>query len=148
MAIAQYCNIDICRLRNIEIFRFSKKLSRNYCNTTPKPPINMTYEKRLKQYDAIIESCPQFDRKGKTMPYTSSNGHMFSQLNKNGELGIRFSKDVQKAYFKSLNTSYYISYGAKMKGYVLIPDILWESPDSIAKMLIESWNYVESLPAK
>lgn len=108
----------------------------------------MNYDERLKQYDAIIDQCPQFDRKGKTMPYTSSNGHMFSQLNKDGELGIRFSKEVQEAYFDSLNTSYYISYGAKMKGYVLIPDALWKTPETIAKMLIESFEYVESLPAK
>lgn len=108
----------------------------------------MNYEDRLQQYDAIIANCPQFERKGKTMPYTSSNGHMFSQLNKAGELGIRFSKEVQEHYFESLNTSYYISYGAKMKGYVLIPESLWDSPETIAKMLVDSFEYVESLPAK
>lgn len=108
----------------------------------------MSYENRLQRYDEIIASCQQFNRKGKTMPYTSSNGHMFSQLNKEGELGIRFSKEVQEAYFKSLNTTNYISYGAKMKGYVLIPDSLWDDPETIAKMLIESYEYVESLQAK
>jgi len=30
------------------------------------------------------------------MPYTSVNGHMFSQLNKAGELGIRFSKEGEQ----------------------------------------------------
>jgi len=108
----------------------------------------MNFDQRLKQYDAIVASCPQFERKGKTNPYTSSNGHMFSHMNKNGELGIRFSKEVQEAYFALLNTSYYISHGAKMKGYILIPDSLWESPETIAKMLVESFEYVESLPAK
>lgn len=108
----------------------------------------MDYQKRLEQYDAIISNCSQFERKGKTMPYTSANGHMFSQLNKKGELGIRFSKEVQEAYFKSLNTSYFISYGAKMNGYVHIPEGLWETPETIEKLLIESYNFVMSIPAK
>lgn len=105
-------------------------------------------EDHLKIYTAIISTCDGFDIKGKTMPYTSSNGHMFSQLNKEGELGIRFSKSVQEDYFKSLNTSYYISYGAKMRGYVLIPDRLWKEPDTIKRMLEESFAYVNGLEPK
>lgn len=42
----------------------------------------------------------RFKRKGKTMLYTSANGHMFSLFNKANEIGIRFSKDVQKQYME------------------------------------------------
>jgi hypothetical protein len=42
----------------------------------------MTWEDALKTYDAIEESCKGFDRKGKNMIYTSSNGYMFTLLNK------------------------------------------------------------------
>ncbi|GAB5416189.1 MAG: hypothetical protein Crog4KO_12270 [Crocinitomicaceae bacterium] len=106
------------------------------------------YENRLKQYDALVAQCPGIERKGKTMPYTSDNGHMFSLLNKNGELGMRFEKSVQQKYFEELNTSYLISYGAKMNGYVLIPDSLWETPEKLVEMLKESHAYVLSLPPK
>ena len=47
----------------------------------------------LKRYDELVDQISEFDRKGKTMPYTSANGHMFSLLNKDGELGIRLSKE-------------------------------------------------------
>lgn len=71
-------------------------------------------KERLDLYDELVSECPRFERKGKTMPYTSANGHMFSLLNKEGELGCRFSKQTQKEYFKKYDTSYLISHGARM----------------------------------
>ena len=38
----------------------------------------MTWDDKLARYDQLIAKCPGFDRKGKTVPYTSANGHMFS----------------------------------------------------------------------
>ncbi|MDX1479982.1 MAG: hypothetical protein R3301_19880 [Saprospiraceae bacterium] len=63
------------------------------------------YAEQLKRYDALVAKCPRFERKGKTMPYTSANGYMFSLLNKAGEIGIRFSKEVQKQYLEQYNTT-------------------------------------------
>ncbi len=54
------------------------------------------WQEKLKRYDELIDKCDRFERKGKSMIYTSANGHMFSILNKDGEMGIRFSKEVQK----------------------------------------------------
>jgi hypothetical protein len=82
------------------------------------------------------------------MPYTSANGHMFSQLNKDGQLGFRYSKDVQEKYFQELNTTHFKSYGAIMKGYVLIPENLLDDKEKLAEMLNESYDYVMSLPPK
>ncbi|REJ79484.1 MAG: hypothetical protein DWQ47_13090 [Acidobacteria bacterium] len=105
-------------------------------------------EERLKIYDTVVESCPRFERKGKTMPYTSANGHMFSQLNKDGELGIRFSKEVQEKYIEELGSDYFRSYGATMKGYVLMPDSIWDDPARLADLLNESYDYVMSFDPK
>lgn len=58
----------------------------------------MNYEEGLKRYDSLLLNAG-FNRKGKTMPYTSHNGHMFTLYNKAGEMGIRFSKEKQKEYF-------------------------------------------------
>ena len=58
------------------------------------------WKQKLELYDTLVAKCPRFERKGKTVPYTSANGHMFSMLNKDGQLGMRFSKDVQEKYFK------------------------------------------------
>ena len=56
------------------------------------------WEEKLKFYDQLIATNAKFERKGKTMPYTSANGYMFSLFNKAGEIGIRLSKDAQKAF--------------------------------------------------
>ncbi len=99
-------------------------------------------------YDALVAKCPRFERKGKNNPYTSANGHMLSQLNKDGELGIRFSTAVQEKYVKELDTDYFKSYGATMKGYVLMPEHLWNDLDTLANYLNESYDYVMSLDPK
>lgn len=106
------------------------------------------WEEKLKIYDALVNKCPRFERKGKSMIYTSANGYMFSLLNKDGEIGIRFSKENQEKYIKAFNSSIYKSYGAVMKGYVLIPDHMLEDLDNLANYLNASYDYVMSLKPK
>ncbi|WP_235835802.1 TfoX/Sxy family protein [Cognatitamlana onchidii] len=108
----------------------------------------MDWNERLKVFDALVDKCPRFDRKGKSMIYTSANGYMFALLNKDGEIGIRFPKAVQEKYIKEFQSSIYKSYGAVMKGYVLIPDHMLEDLDTVAKYLNESYDYVMSLEPK
>lgn len=79
-------------------------------------------KEKLKIYDSLVGQCPRFERKGKTMPYTSANGYMFSMLNKADELGIRFSKEVQEKCFDEYNTTLFKNYGAVIKGYILITE--------------------------
>jgi hypothetical protein len=106
------------------------------------------WEDKLIIYDKLVAKCPRFDRKGKTVPYTSANGHMFSLLNKDGELGMRFSKEVQEQYFDEFNTTFFNSHGAVMRGYILIPDQMLEDLDRLAELLNESFDYVMSLEPK
>lgn len=107
------------------------------------------WEERLVLFDELIDKCPRFKRLGKTMPYTGANGYMFGLLNKAGEIGIRFSEEVKKKYIEEFNTTIYKSYGAVMKGYILIPDELLEKDlDFVARLLNESYDYVMSLPSK
>lgn len=106
------------------------------------------WEEKLKTYDKLIAKCNRFERKGKTMPYTSANGHMFSLYNKNCEIGIRFSKAIQENYLKKFNTTLYKSYGATMKGYTLITEQMLTDLDAVASLLDESYDYVMSLDPK
>lgn len=106
------------------------------------------WEERLKLYDELVAKCSRFERKGKTMPYTSANGYMFSQMNKSGEIGIRFSKEVQKKYLEDFNTTLYRSYGSVMQGYILIPDEMLEDLNHVSKLLDESYDYVMGLEPK
>lgn len=109
---------------------------------------DMTWQEKLAVYDQLVAKCPRFERKGKTVPYTSANGHMFSLLNKDGELGFRFSKQVQEKYIEEFDTTILKSHGAVMRGYVLIPDEMLEDLDLAAKYLNESYDYVMSLDPK
>ena len=106
------------------------------------------WEQKLELYDMLVAKCPSFDRKGKTVPYTSANGHMFSFLNKDGQLGIRFSKKVQEKYIQEFDTTIFKSHGAVMRGYVLIPDHMFEDLDKLADYLNESYDYVMTLEPK
>ena len=106
------------------------------------------WEERLKVYDELVSKCTRFERKGKTMPYTSTNGYMFSLLNKAGEIGIRFSKEVQQKYMKEWKSTLFKSYNSVMHGYVLIPDSMLEDLDSLATYLDESYDYVMTLEPK
>ena len=106
------------------------------------------WKEKLNIYDELVAKCSRFERKGKTVPYTSANGYMFSLLNKEGELGIRFSKEVQKKYMEEWGTTLFKSHNATMQGYVLIPDKMLEDLDNVANYLNESYDYVMSLKPK
>lgn len=107
-----------------------------------------SWKDNLAVYDALVAMCPRFERKGKTVPHTSANGYMFSLLNKDGEIGIRFSKEQQQVYLEKFNTTLYKSHGATMKGYVLIPEVMWDDLNALAVYLNESFDYVMSLKPK
>lgn len=106
------------------------------------------YEEVLKLYDKLVELNPDFERKGKTMPYTSANGHMFSLLNKDGELGIRLSKESEEKFKETYNAEPFMSHGAVMRGYVCIPEALHGEVELLAAYLKEGHEYVLSLPPK
>ena len=108
----------------------------------------MIWKEQLELYDVFVSECSRFERKGKTMPYTSANGYMFSLLNKAGEFGIRFSKEVQQKYLEKYNTTVYKSYGAVMKGYILIPEQVLKDKDLMVTLLNESYEYVMTLTPK
>ena len=104
------------------------------------------WEEKLKFYDQLIATNDKFERKGKTMPYTSANGYMFSLFNKAGEIGIRLPKASQESFKEKHHTTEYRSYGAVMRDYVLVPEHLYENMELLAATLEESYSYVMSLP--
>jgi len=64
------------------------------------------------------------------------------------EIGIRFSKEVQKKYILEFDSSIYKSYNSIMHGYVLIPEKVLENLDNVAQYLDESYDYIMSLDPK
>jgi len=108
----------------------------------------MDWNETLKLYDEITEACNGFERKGKNMIYTSSNGYMFTLLNKDAEIGIRLPKDEAAKFMEKYDTGFYYSYGAKMKDYVLVPESLWTDKSLMVSYFEKSFNYVNTLAPK
>ncbi len=108
----------------------------------------MTWTEKLARFDELVSMSSKFERKGKTMPYTSANGHMFSLLNKAGELGIRLSKESGEKFMEKHQTTRFKSHGAFMRGYVLIPDQLFNNMGLLSQYLEEAHQYVLSLAPK
>lgn len=108
----------------------------------------MTWDHVLKIYDTITEACNGFERKGKKMIYTSSNGYMFTLLNKDAEIGIRLPKAEAATFMEKHNTGFYYSYGAKMKDYVLVPESLWNNTKLMVSYFEQSFDYVNTLKPK
>lgn len=103
---------------------------------------------QLKIYDELISRCPRFERKGKSMLFTSANGHMFSILNKAGEIGLRFSKNVQNDYLQKYNSNIIKSYGSVMQGYILVTSEMLKDLEDVVSLFNESYDYVMSLEPK
>lgn len=108
----------------------------------------INYKEKLEIYDRLVEMNPKFERKGKTMPYTSANGYMFSLLNKDGELGFRLPKEKGKEFKEKFESGIFKSHGAVIKDYVLIPDELLNDLELLSRVLDDSFNFVMSLPPK
>lgn len=108
----------------------------------------MTWTEKLVLYDELVAMTPKFARKGKTMPYTSANGHMFSLLNKDGEFGIRLSKETGEQFMEKYQTTRFKSHGAFLRAYVLIPDQLFGNMGLLSQCLEEAHQYVLSLKPK
>jgi len=107
------------------------------------------WTKKLEIYDRLVATAgPEIVRKGKTMPYTSANGYMFSLLNKDAEIGIRLSKESCKKFMEEFKTTVFKSHGATMRDYVLIPEEMLDDLDMLASYLEEGYKHVMSLPPK
>ena len=106
------------------------------------------WEKNLEFYDKLVSANPNFERKGKTVPYTSANGYMFSLLNKDGELGFRLSKESGKKFMEEHQTTIFKSHGAVMRDYVLIPERMFEKFELLSAYLEDGYQHVMSLPPK
>lgn len=104
----------------------------------------MNWDDVLKVYDAIVEDCKGFERKGKKMIYTSSNGYMFTLLNKDAEIGIRLPKEEAAKFMEKYDTGHYYSHGAKMKDYVLVPESLWTDKKAMVNYFEQSFAYVNT----
>src|SRR5260370_27891094 len=106
------------------------------------------YAASLALYEKLVDTNPNVERKGATMPYTSCNGHMFSLLTKEGWLALRLPAEEREAFLKKYKTNLAEQYGAVMKEYVQVPDALLKKTQELKKYFNLSYAYVSSLKPK
>jgi hypothetical protein len=103
---------------------------------------------KLKLYDKVIGNNSEIERKGKTTPYTSLNGHMFSFLSKEGTMGLRLSQKDRDDFILNFNGHLMEQHGRIMKEYVEIPSDLLQNTEQLSEYLQKSLSYVSGLKPK
>ena len=105
-------------------------------------------EFKIAFYDKLISNNANFERKGKTMPYTSINGHVFSFISKEDVMGLRLSQIDREEFIEDFDGKLMVQHGRTMKEFIQIPDDLLENMEELSKLLDKSFNYVFSLKPK
>lgn len=108
----------------------------------------ITRDAKLAAYEAVIAETPDLERKGKTMPYTSINGNMFSFLAKDGVLAFRFDRPERTRFLERHPDAVVEQYGAVMKDYVEIPDAIIEDGDELRRLFALSVEQARALKPK
>jgi hypothetical protein len=103
---------------------------------------------KFAQYEKLVATNPKVELKGATIPYTSHNGHMFSNFNPDGTLGLRLPPDIIETFIKKYKTSLVEAYGIVRKEYVVVPDQLLKNTEELKPYFDKSFEYVNSLKPK
>ncbi len=104
---------------------------------------------QLAQYDKLIAGHADYERKGKTTPYTSLNGHMFSFLSKTGTMGLRLSQEDRAQFIQQYKAQLMEQHGRVMKEFVEVPAAaLVEHFDDLSVWLAKSYAHTASLKPK
>lgn len=106
----------------------------------------MSRDKIIARFERAIAASDRIERKGKANPYTSTNGHMFSQINKDDQLGIRLPKPRQNELSEQYGAGPFKSYGATMRDYVCLTGDMLADPGLVERLLEEGFDFVASMP--
>ena len=109
---------------------------------------NSVPPERLALYAKVIATNPKIELKGATVPYTSHNGHMFSNFNPDGTLGLRLPPEEIDAFLKKYKTTLVSAYGIIRKEYVVVPDKLLKNTKELKTYFDMSFKYVNSLKSQ
>lgn len=112
------------------------------------PAITAIPAERLEQYDRLIATQPDVQRKGATVPYTSLNGHMFSFLSPTGTLALRLPPGDREAFLERYATTLHEAYGTVMKDWVSVPDALLADVEELAPHFRAGYAYVAAQKPK
>ena len=102
----------------------------------------------LALYEALVATRPGLAREGKTMPYTSVNGHMFSFLTPTGTLALRLPAPDRTAFLDRYRTALVEQHGHVLPEYVAVPADLLGRVNELRPYFDRSFDHVSSLRPK
>ena len=103
---------------------------------------------KLDLYNNLISAFGKLERKGKTTPYTSLNGHMTSFLDKSGTMGLRLSQNDIEAFIAKHESKLMEQHGRTMKDFVVIPNLLLNDQNGMLSYLELSTKHTACLKPK
>src|SRR5438132_7532053 len=103
---------------------------------------------KLALYEKLIATDPSIERKGATIPYTSTNGKMFTYLSPTGDLRLRLPDEDRDAFMKKYRTKPVVQSDVVMKDWVGVPSALLEQTAELKPYLAMSHTYAERLGPK
>lgn len=110
----------------------------------------MAYEhtEQLNRFNQLAATLEDVVIKGKSMPYTSLNGHMFSFLKKDGTMALRLPTEERNEFITAFGTELCVQHGRVMKEYVNVPKSLQEDIPKLKEHFVISIEYIKSLKPK
>jgi hypothetical protein len=102
----------------------------------------------MESYNRLVEESALFERKGKTTPYTSLNGHMSSFLAKDGSMGIRLSPEDRESFISTYNSRLMEQHGRIMKDFVYVSSELIHQTNDLLPFMQKSHDYIATLKPK
>jgi len=103
---------------------------------------------KLALYDKLLAAEPGVERKGATIPYTSTDGKMFTYLSPSGDLRLRLPAEERAAFMKKYGTKPVVQHGVLMKDWVAVPAALFARVAELKPYLEKSRAYARQLGTK
>ena len=113
-----------------------------------KKPTSKIPAAKLALYEKLIATDPTIERKGVTLPYTSTNGKMFTFLSPTGDLRLRLPDEERATFVKKYRTKLAVSHGVVLKDFVAVPSTVLARTAELKPYLEVSRAYAERLGTK
>ena len=105
-------------------------------------------EDKLERYDNLIAQFPHIERKGKTVPYTSTNTYMFTFLDKEGTMDLRLGNEDLEDFKETHQSENSVQHGTIMADFVNVPETLFEDWTQLKEYVQMSYDYTNTLKPK
>jgi hypothetical protein len=113
-----------------------------------KPKKSGVPDDKLAWFDKLIAVNPKIARKGASNAYAAVNGNMFLLMQPTGILAMRLPEGAREEFLWKYKSKLFEAYGAVMKEYVTVPDVLLCKTKELQKYVGLSYDYAKTLKPK